>query len=277
MNDIKPLDFAAAMEARTSVLREAPQDDGLSEVRGFTTEGIAQVETLLKKMRTDRQPCPDEVSELLEDPQYSHPLDSSVRIDKNKDFATKRELCEYFTEVFSESFLQENRKNAGLWTWLAFAYFRLFVKKTKGGVKIAANPRWVYDFENYRLSVRHYIAGPLYLWSDFHSADASVQDILFSTPPVEFGAFIDAITYRMEGTRIPATMQVAAWLYYDARNSKRLKKGATAQDKPGTIRELLRVVSQLTQTRDFYGIDDARMLWSILPKQFEAFQGDAQH
>lgn len=277
MNDIKPLDFAAAMAAQASVPKETPQDDGLCEVRAFTPEGIAQAEALLKKMRTDRQPCPDEVSELLEDPQYSRSLDPVLKIDRNRDFATKRELCEYFTEVFSEAFLRENRKNAGLWTWLAFAYFPLFVKKTKGGAKIASNPRWIYDFEAYRLSVRHYIAGPLYLWIDFHSADAAAQDMLFSTPPAEFGGFIDAITYKMEGTRIPATMQVAAWLYYDARNPKRLKKGATAQDKPGTIRELLRVVSQFTQTRDFHGIGDATEMWRILPAQFAAFKGDAQH
>lgn len=277
MNDIKPFDFGAAMAAQASAPQETQQDDNLCEIRSFTPEGITQAESLLKKMRTDKQLYPDEVSDLLEDPQYSHPVDSSLKIDKAKTFATKQELCEYFTTIFSETFLQENRKNAGLWTWLAFAYFQLFVKKVKGGVKIASTPRWIYDFEIYRLSVRHYVAGPLYLWLDFHGADDSVQDMLFSAPPAEFGGFIDAITYKMEGTRIPATMQVAAWLYYDANNSKRLKKGSTAQDKPGTIRELLRVVSQFTQTRDFYGVNDASEMWHILPSQFAAFKGEAQH
>lgn len=277
MNDIKPLDFAAAMAARANAPQETRRDDGLCDVRAFTADGLAQAESLLKKMRTDRRLCAEEVSELLEDPQYSHPVEPGLRIDRARDFATKQELCEYFTTIFSETFLQENRKNAGLWTWLAFAYFRLFVKATKSGARIASNPRWIYDFEVYRLSVRHYVAGPLYLWLDFHNADDAVQDMLFSSPPAEFGGFVDAITYKMEGTRIPATMQVAAWLYYDPRNPKRLKKGATAQDRPGTIRELLRVVSQLTQTRDFYGVGDAGEMWNILPAQFDVFKGGAKH
>ena len=284
MNDIKPFDFGAAMAAQATNTNNAetanevpPQGDNLCEVRFFTPDGIVQAESLLKRMRTDNQLYADEVSDLVEDPQYARLLDPVVKIDRSKKFSSKQELCEYFTSLFSDAFLSANRKNTGLWTWLAFAFFPLFVKKVKGAVKIAANPRWVFDFENYRLAVRHYVAGPLYLWQDFHGADDAVQDMLFSSPPAEFGGFIDAITYKMEGTRIPATMQVAAWLYYDAHNSKRLKKGSTAQDKPGTIRELLRVVSQFTQTRDFYGVNDASEMWHILPSQFAAFKGEAQH
>ena len=43
------------------------------------------------------------------------------------------------------------------------------------------------------------------------------------------------------------------------------------------ISELLRVVSQLAQTRDFYGVEDAHELWSVLPEQFNVFKIGKDH
>lgn len=50
-----------------------------------------------------------------------------------------------------------------------------------------------------------------------------------------------------------------------------------AQDKPGTVRQFVRVAAQLAETRDFYGVEDASELWSILPGQFDGFKGAAIH
>lgn len=72
-------------------------------------------------------------------------------------------------------------------------------------------------------------------------------------------------------------MQVAAWLYYDPAAEKKIKKGVIAQDKPGTVRQFVRVAAQLAETRDFYGVEDASELWSILPGQFDGFKGAAIH
>lgn len=277
MSDIKPLDFGAAMAQRASAAQGEAQNGSSVSVRSFTQDGIEQAESLLRRMRTNKQFYGEEVFDLIEDPQYSSPLEPNLKIDKDKKFATKQELCEYLSHVFSDSFLADHRKDTGLWTWLAFAYFTTFFKKHQNKFAIAANPRWIFEFENYRLAVRHYVAGPLYLWIDFRNTNKDIRDMLFSEPPAAFGGFIDAITYKMEGTRIPAVMQVAAWLYYDANNSKKLKKSAASQDRPGTIRELLRVVSQFAQTRDFYGISDANEMWRILPSQFDTFKGHSKH
>lgn len=276
MSDIKPLDFGAAMAQRGNAAQDTATNDSLVVVRSFTPDGIVQVEGLLRKMRMNKQFYGEEVAELIEDPQYSSPIDPKLEIDKDKKFATKRDLCEYLSSVFSDSFLADHRKETGLWTWLAFAYFTMFLKKANE-FKVATNPRWIFDFENYRLAVRHYVAGPLYLWLDFRNADNTIRDMLFSESPAAFGGFIDAIAYRMEATRIPAVMQVAAWLYYDGNDPKKLKKSAANQHRPGAIRELLRVVSQFAQTRDFYGIGDANELWRILPSQFNTFKGESTH
>ena len=142
---------------------------------------------------------------------------------------------------------------------------------------IAADPSWCYTPQNYRLSCRHFIAGPVYLAQDFKTTGSDVKDMIFSSPVCEFGGFIDAITYRATVSRVPVLMQVAGWLYYDPQSSKKLKKGATSQDAPGTIRQFLRVASQLAETRDFYSVEDAHELWSLLPKQFDGFKAGSEH
>lgn len=271
----------------TPATAPAPAPSAPLPVRSFTEDGLAQVAELLKTIRADGQLHRKEVEDLLVDPQYAKPLAadprqggllaSSFAIDRDRVFATKLDLCQYFTALFDDAFLEAHRKDAGLWTWLALAYYPQFVKTKNGIAKLTANARWIFDADNYRLSVRHFIAGPIYLFRSFRETSNEAKELLFLSPPQEFGGFVDAITYKMEGTRMPALMQVAAWLYYDPASPKKLKKGVISQDKPGTVRELLRVVSQFAQTRDFYEVSDAPALWRILPKQFAGFKGTSEH
>lgn len=268
---IEGFNFDEAMAAQSGVGIKV-EENGRVKVRFFTNDGIAQVEQLLKKIRLDKEMYKDEVEELVNDPEYTKQVPAPYLIDPERKFKTKKDLCEYFVPLFGFEFLEANRKNAGLWTWLALVYYNQFVKTVKGAVKLSSNARWIFDHNNYRLSVRHIVAGPIYLYQDFLATSEEVKDMLFFSDPKEFGGFIDAITYKMEGTRIPALMQAAAALYYDPTSPKKVKKGVTSQDRPGTVRELLRVASQLAQTRDFYGVNDTEELLRILPPQFDRFK-----
>jgi len=223
-------------------------------------------------MRSENDICKTEQDELLEDPQSTEVVPGSFKIDRERIFATKLELCEYLTSVFGDEFIENNRSNSGLWTWLAFAFSGQFLKSRRDILEVASNPRWIYDRGNYRYSIRHFIAGALYLYHDFHAIGEDVKDMLFSSSPREFGRLVDAMTYKMEGTRSPVAVKMIAKLYYDPSVSRKFKSGAVSQDKPGTIRELLRVISQIGMTRDFYSADDADELWRILPSQFDGFK-----
>ena len=279
MSDMEPVSFAELMAKSQPAATNPPLPvsalsgtDSLAPVKCFTKDGLAEVARLLKQIRTDKTLHKQDVEDLIGDPQFTRPIASGHAIDRAKVFATKLELCEYFTSVFDDAFLEGHRKDEGLWSWLALAYYQQFVKTVKGEVKLASNARWIFDHDNYRLSVRHLIAGPVYLYQDFYDTSEEVKDMLFFSSPKEFGGFIDAVTYKMEGTRMPALMQAAASLYYDPASPNRIKKGVTSQDKPGTVRELLRVISQLAQTRDFYEVKDAPELLRILPHQFDRFK-----
>lgn len=284
MSTMAPISFEALMPSnvpasgpiKESVEVKHAQIRAGTALRAFNKHGIEQALSLLKKIRIEKSVNPGSVDDLLEDEEYSRPVDGYY-IDKERLFNTKLELCEYFTSIFDPQFLEAHRKDSGLWTWIALAYFQQFIKTKNDTVNLASDARWVFDPDNYRLSMRHFVAGPLYLHYDFYQTGDEVKDMLFSSSPKEFGGFIDAITYKMEGTRLPVLMKVAAWLYYDASSPKKMKKGVISQDKPGTVREFLRVVSQLAQTRDFYGVEDAPALWNVLPKQFDGFKGDVQH
>ena len=281
MEEIKPFDFDAAMSADEHV--EAAEigaaldslgmsPPGLTTVRAFKPIGIDQAEILLKKMRSENDVCKTEQDELLEDPQATEVIPGSFKIDRGRTFATKLELCGYLTSIFGDEFIENNRSNSGLWTWLAFAFSGQFLKSRRDILEVASNPRWIYDRGNYRYSIRHFIAGALYLYHDFHAIGEDVKDMLFSSSPREFGRLVDAMTYKMEGTRSPVAVKMIAKLYYDPSVSRKFKSGAVSQDKPGTIRELLRVISQIGMTRDFYSADDADELWRILPSQFDGFK-----
>lgn len=288
MRASKTLDFAAKMKAMRAAAEDkatkkaeaAEKNPNLVPVRSFNAKGIKRLEELLADVRKDKQLYEDEMAELLTDSEFVDDVNGSYKIDPTRVFTTKLELCKYFVEeVFTSAYLEssEVRTNSGLWTWIALAYYKQFAKVKKDAIAIAANAHWIYDVTNYRLSMRHYIAGAVYLYYDFRTTDDQVKELLFWSAPQEFGGFIDAITYKKEGTRLPALMQVAAWLYYDPAAEKKIKKGVIAQDKPGTVRQFVRVAAQLAETRDFYGVEDASELWSILPGQFDGFKGAAIH
>ena len=276
--------MAARARAKAAAGNAAPAGDApyvdpeaTLVVRAFTPEGIARVTDLLREMRVKGTVLQDDVDELVDDIEYTKTVDDRLRINPGRTFATKLELCEYFTRVFSSEFLVQHRRDKGLWTWLAMVYFKQFVKTKSGIAKVASDARWIFMPENFRPARRHFIAGSVYLYEDVKHLGPEAIDMLFYCPPQEFGGFIDAITYKQEGTRMPALLQVAAWLYYDAESPKRLKKKVIAQDKPGTVRQLLRVIAQFALTRDFYEGDDSHELWNILPRQFDGFKNGSEH
>ncbi|MDO5320307.1 MAG: hypothetical protein Q4G65_16895 [bacterium] len=246
--------------------------EDLIPVRQFNELGITRVRNFLAKVRTEGKLSAEEASEILVDTEYVDSVGCVHEIDRYRVFETKRDLCDYVVGVFGLPFIEANRKNVGLWTWVAFAYYAQFVKSSKDVSSIASTPRWILDADNYRLSVRHFVAGPLYLKCDFSEVSEEAIDMIFSSPPKEFGGFVDALTYKMDGARIPVLLQVATWLYYDASSKKKLKKGVISQTKPGAIREFLRVASQLALTWDFYSVKDASALWNVLPSQFDEFK-----
>lgn len=246
-------------------------------IRQFNDDGIKAAAKILENMRCQKVLLRDDVSKMIADSEYLEDEPLPVEIDLDRKFASKQEFIDYFNEAVRPGFIDEHRKDIGLWTWLAFAYAPQLATSSKNIVRIATNICWIFDPEEYRFSRRHFLAGPILVSETLKNCDAGIREILFSAPLNEYGGFLDAITYKMEGTQTPALLQVASWLYYTPTTVKKIKKGTISQTRPGALRELIRVFAQLNMTRDFYGVEDAHELWSVLPDQFDKFKGNTNH
>lgn len=279
------IDFKKVMEARTQA-QQAEAEKAKAEplaayvdpeatlsVCSFTDEGLARVTDLLRKMRIEETILQDDVDALVNDVEYSRQLDENIKINPGKIFKTKLELCEYFTKIFTPDFLASHRRDNGLWTWLAMAYFKQFVKTKNNIVEIASDARWIYESSNYRLVRRHFVAGSIYLYGDIKDCGEATTDMLLGSAPAEFGRMIDALTTVEDSIRNPAFLTVAARLYYDVNSKSHYKKGATDQDKPGSVRQLTRLFRQYGLTYDFIDSTDVGEIYNMLPKQFDRFKG----
>lgn len=283
MAEQKPISFEDLMTATEPAAPVSAVTANLTPVRYFTADGLDEVAKLLKTIRTDKTLHRDEVEELLDDSQYAKQLDpngASVQhaVDRSRTFTTKLDLCEYFTGIFDNAFLETNRKNAGLWTWLALAYYSQFVK-TKGSiVELTADARWIYDPDNFQNGRRHYIAGNVYLYLDIKDAGKeAIEMFLVAGPVTQFNTITDIMTHVQTGVQSPAVMKVAGWLYYNPESKNRIKRGTTTDGKSGAARRLTTVVQQLDVTWDFYDLSNASKLWKKLPEEFGEFKNGAEH
>ena len=247
-------------------------ESGLVKVRAFTKDGIAQVEALLKKIRADKEMYKDEVDELVNDPEYTKEVPGSYLIDPERKFETKKDLCEYFVPLFGSEFLEANRKNVGLWTWLALAYYKQFVKTVKGAVKLSANDCWVYRPMSNRFARRHFVAAPIYLYLDVPKMDEGIEGLVFSRPVTEFNKLLDYLTNVSDSIRTPSYLAVASGLYYDPNSAAKYKKGCLSLSTGGNVFQYTRVLQQLRETYDFSVAEDSSRVWKLLPSQFDYFK-----
>ena len=284
------IDFKKVMEARRQAQQaeaekakaESPaayvDPEATLSVRSFTAEGIAHVTDLLRKMRIEEAVLEDEVDELVNDIEYSRQLDENIKINPDKVFKTKLELCEYFTKVFTSDFLAEHRRDKGLWTWLAMAYFKQFVVKgKKDRDKIVSDARWIYQPQSLMVWRRHFIAGNVYLYLDFKHIGKELQEMFFGAGHLaQFNTITDILTHVSEVYQAPAALQVAAWLYYNPDSKAKIKTGATGLGG-GAARRLTTVAQQFALTWDFKEANSASELWNKLPPEFAKYKGENKH
>ena len=211
----------------------------------------------------------------VDDVEYTEEVSEPITFDPTKTFQNQQEMIDYFLSVLEPADLMKFRKDAGFWTWLTILYREQFLSKKKD--KLGANACWIFEPYNYLLFRRHYIGGAVYLALDFKNCSHQAKEILFSGHTTAFGAFRDVITHNPEVARLPAVMEVAAWLYYDPKTQKKFKASSTPQEQPGTIRDLIHVIRHFAKTQDIYGVEDAPVLWKLLPPQFDRFKGAAVH
>jgi len=161
-----------------------------------------------------------------------------------------------------------------LWNWLGLFYFNQLCQPSPNGTrKPGKNYRYllppVTSTDHFRHYYRHLLAGP-YRVLRLHPEGARA---LLSNSVDEAGDFNEQVASRLELVTNRAFVGAIDALYFDSDKDKP-KRGALNYKKPGTLRRLIDLHSQLDMTYDLYSLSTAQFL-QLLPREFERWRDAA--
>lgn len=231
----------------------------MADLRAFNDIGLSDFRAYLVALKN--QPTLEPPRHILEDFRRAELVTGGAVVEL-RPFASKLEFGRYITQSLTggvpDSVL---RISAGVWAWLALFYFDEVCPVDGRGHRRALS------LEKYIPSAGHIATGPdkhllFFPWKMFslHGDDAAW---LLGGPLREDTKVVRELSnsYRRNVSR--TFIQLARLLYFDSRGGK-VKRGATTF-RPGSLRRLDRVVSQLDLTYDVFGVD-AQTLATLLPR-----------
>ena len=181
-----------------------------------------------------------------------------------KRFANKLDAAMYLANVLQPIDSSSLTSDAGLWAWLALFYFDQLSPVGPDGRR---RPREDYHYipDSGRWHDRHLLAGPYRIFR-MHGINARV---LLHPAVHQHGQFVYQLGYRRDLITNRGLVEAIDLLYWNAR-TKRPKRGATTESRPGNLRRLIAVLQQLELNYDLYGMS-AREILTLLPGEFSAF------
>lgn len=233
----------------------------MTELRAFNDAGLNEFRTYLTRLKDE--PTLDPPRQLLEDFRYTELVPGGAKVGPCE-FGSKLDFGRYISQVVSDGRVPERvlRTSAALWAWLVLFYIDQACPSDGNG------RRKVLSLEKYIASAGHIATGLdkhllFFPWKmiALHGDDAAwfLGGALREDSKVvrEF-----ANSYRRNVSR--PFVKLAKSMYFDSQKG-RVRTGATTY-KPGSLRRLDRVVSQLDLTYDVFGME-ADNLAHLLPKQ----------
>lgn len=235
------------------------------QLRAFNQAGLQQAPEILARVRSG------ELTEIpaifLQSDEYSDEVGLEMPKLKTNEVKTRWQLGLWLYKTL-EGRLPERTLlgSAGMWTWLAFAFFDIVCPVQPGGRKVADDARYILSKGDYRKSYRHLISGPFYMIRAHNDSPGVVKGIL-ATAPSAPGEIYEQLASRKQIVTSRAAMYTATKLYLDETGD--LRKGA-AGTGPGSARRLADLFMQYDVTFDLYAMDDER-LFEMLPKEYGRF------
>jgi hypothetical protein len=176
---------------------------------------------------------------------------------------TKLDAATYLTTVLEPIESPSLTGDAGLWSWLALFFFDQLAPLRADGKR---RPREDYHYvPSDRRPERHLLAGAYKLYK-LHGEHARV---LLHPAVHQHGRFIFDLDYRRDLLTNRGLIEVVDRLYWNGR-TRRPKRGAASDDRPGSLRRLIAVAQQLDLNYDLYGMNADEML-SLLPDEFDGW------
>lgn len=233
-------------------------------LRRLTPKGIDAFRGFLRNIRAGAEF--QEHPAILYVDDYSTAVQPSISIDLRR-YRTKFDAASNLLDILSPLDGPALSADIGLWSWLALFHFDQLSPKRADGKRrprqdyhyIPGGDGWTRD--------RHLLAGPYKLVRQ-HGEHARV---LLYPPLHQHGNFIYQIGTRQEIVANRGLIEAIHLLYWNAR-TRRPKRGATTESRPGSLQRLIAVVQQLELNYDLYGMTAGEIL-GLLPGEFDLFRG----
>lgn len=232
-------------------------------LRRFNRNGIRAFKDFLADVRSGATSDPpgdlvrtDSLSEIASDDVLVPPWSFTNR------FTLGKALC----TLFDEPRLRDSRRDPGVWTWLAAAYFDELCPETNGVRRPGETARWIPEEDDFRKYYRHLLAGPERIYRA-HRRHPEVAMAVLAQPAHRPGDVAEQLSARQERISNPTVMAVASRLYV---KRKAIRRGAAGRG-PGSARRFAAVLNQLDLTWDLYDLEPDGLL-RLLPAEFDAFR-----
>jgi hypothetical protein len=234
----------------------------MTKLRSLNARGIEEFRGFLQQIRDGAEFRASPAILYVDD--YTSRVGRPVDVEQHT-FASKFEAAEYLAGVLSD--IPASTEDAGLWSWLALFYFDQLSPLEATGRR---RPREDYHYIPSTVSGwrrdRHLLAGPYKLFT-LHGQNAR---LLLHLPVHQHGAFIYDLGFRRDLIANKGLIEAIDLLFWDAKR-KRPKRGATSDNRAGTLRRLITVVQQLDFNYDLYGMRAEEIL-ELLPPEFDAWK-----
>ncbi|MGB9759986.1 MAG: hypothetical protein ACP5KW_08600 [Thermoproteota archaeon] len=233
-------------------------------VRVLTKEGIQEFRNYVHNLRSGLQVYRPNLN--IEP--YSYEFKPSVQVDEDRLFSTRMDLAKYLSARFAQSSIRrvDVIGNNALWTWFAYLWFDQLCPIINGKRRIREDSKYICS-SDYRDYYRHYVAAAY----DMFSLHGEQNSKLFLQCPVYIhNDFTEQLASRQYIISNKTIVELAHLLYWDSKENKP-KRGGSDRNKPGNVRRLIKVLSQLELTYDIHSMD-ARELLKLLPKEFDIWK-----
>jgi len=234
----------------------------MSEVRVLNEAGVAQLREFIQqlKMNPAMWPPPD----ILSDTRYTVPAPGGASVEL-RSFSSKLEFGRYVASTLNGRVPDRVlRTSIGLWVWLTLFYFEQVCPADGNG------RRKVLSIEKYIPSSGHISTNPdkhllFFPWKmiTLHGEEAAW---LLNGALREDTKVVRELANSYRRNVSTEFVRLARSLYFDGGRGK-VKTGATT-NRPGSLRRLDRVVSQLDLTYDVFGINAAGLAGLLPQREF---------